>query len=171
MGFVENVLLKLFRHVDIEKTVDGQKVCYLRRFYLFERKSFKLYLHVIKRDDDDPDPHDHPWDFTTLILKNGYVDESYEFGESDRQTVNGYVTGTYRRTNKKDELHFLSVRKRKAEHLHQVKLRDGKPAWTIVLLGQYRRKWGFVKPDGKWVMWREYLNYWDPDPYDKPELQ
>jgi hypothetical protein len=158
MGFVEKLLLRLFRHVDIEKEVNGEKVCYLRRFYLIETRPFKLYLHIIKRSDDDPDPHDHPWDFTTLILKNGYIDESYVLNPWGRDNSD------------KDELSFLSVRHRKAEHVHQVKLKEGRPAWTLVVLGKYRRKWGFVTKD-RWVLWREYLNFWGEDPYDKPELQ
>lgn len=157
MNPIEWVLLKLFRHVDIKKVVDGQESVYLRRFYLVETEKVKVYLHIIKRSDEDPDPHDHPWDFTTIVLKNGYVDESYT------------IT---RKRLPDDRLGFLSVRKRRAEHIHMVKVQEGKPAWTLVFLGPYRRKWGFVKPQPEgWTDWRTYLNYWGPDPYDKVEKQ
>lgn len=59
---------------------------YLRRFYVWEKKWcpwFRIFIHKIARSDDDPDPHDHPWNFTSLILKNGYVDQSYGFNPFD----------------------------------------------------------------------------------------
>lgn len=163
MNKIEWLLLKLFRHVDIEKPdkKTGEKTVYLRRFFIFETKPLKLYLHIIKRSDDDPDPHDHPWNFSTLILANGYNDVEYYLDPYARVKV---------KRRKIDKLGFLSFRRRPAEHIHKVVLRGGKPAWTLAFIGRHRRNWGFATQDG-WKMWREYLNYWGPDPYDDPDLQ
>src|SRR5438105_1603982 len=40
-------------------------------------KKKETYLHRMLQSDDDRDPHDHPWDFTTRVVWNGYDDESY----------------------------------------------------------------------------------------------
>jgi hypothetical protein len=49
------------------------------------------------------------------------------------------------------------VVRRKAEHIHRVILCGGRPAWTLVKTGPYRREWNFVTKDGP-VPWRKYLN-------------
>lgn len=64
---------------DIKKIVDGVESVYLRRWYIFKSNHFNVMLHNIKRSDDDPDPHDHPWGFISIILRNGYMDEQYKF--------------------------------------------------------------------------------------------
>lgn len=151
---VNAVLLKLFDHVDIVKEVAGEKVTYLRRYFIFTCKRFNIYLHHIRRSDDDPDPHDHPWDFSTFILRGSYTNEGY------RQCGASYPC-----------LHpeFKDVRwyaKRKAEHIHQVKLIKKKMVWTLIFTGPYRREWNFVTRNGP-VMWRTYLGIPDGNPYDK----
>lgn len=148
------LLRKLFKHVDIIKTVDGQQVVYLRRYFIWKGKDgSRINIHHIRRSDDDPDPHDHPWDFSTLVFWGGYDDESYRMREG------------LRRRDVDDRLGFLSFRRRPAEHIHQVRLNRHKSAWTLVKLGPLRRDWGFVKDVG-WMYWRTYLNFWEPDPFD-----
>ena len=75
LDLIEPLLRLVFRYRDIEKKGMG---LYLRRFYLTPRtrpswwpdswKWYRFFLHHIVRSDDDRDPHDHPWDFTSLIL-------------------------------------------------------------------------------------------------------
>lgn len=135
----------LWRHVDIQK--DGQIA--IRRWFVTPR----LYLHHIRQSDNDPDPHDHPWDFTTLILWGGYLNHMYTRGRGARCLL------MVARTK------WLHVYDRNAEHCHQVKLSPGRTAWTLVSRGKYRRRWGFIRPTG-WVFWREHLGFWKPDPFD-----
>jgi len=66
--------------------------------------------------------HDHAWDFITFILKGGYTDVSPS-GE--------------------DKLKAGSIRFRKAEHIHNVVVEEGKSCWTFVIAFKPRRKWGF----------------------------
>ncbi len=149
--------------VDIIKTVNEEKVLYLRRWFICTTKWGNLYLHKILRSDDDPDPHDHPWNFWTLILWRGYFDMQYAWDVLRKER---YLSNA----EKTKPLRFYF---RKAEHCHQVKLINSKPAWTLVFLGKYDidREWGFVKEDGTWVYWRVYLNYWKENPYDRIEKQ
>lgn len=41
---------------------------YLDRLRLVQTPLFGLYLHHIHRPDREPDPHDHPWWFASLVL-------------------------------------------------------------------------------------------------------
>ena len=159
MSPVEKILLKLFEHHDITK----EGLLYLRRFFLFSTRWGGVYLHHIVRSDDDKFPHDHPWDFTTLILSGGYRDEQWQFDDSLGLTPAGIQ---YCRPFK--------IYRRKAEHIHRVRLWEVKTvpatnaaiavrgAWTLVLRGPIRREWNFVTQERK-VPWREYLKYDGPN--------
>lgn len=175
-SIIERLLMKLLPYFDIAKTLDGEKVVYLRRFYLFRSQPFNLFLHHILRSDDDPDPHDHPWSFLSLVLKNGYLDEPFLFFTSKRnpfiqEDEPGESSGVrhykpfdhealgFRLETPIEEVKPLRFVFRPAEHVHRVILHRG-PAWTLVFTGRERRPWGFVKSD-RWVFWRKYLNVWD----------
>jgi len=120
--------------------------------YLFRLWFGPLRLHVFHRGDEDPDPHDHPWDFWTFPLI-GYMEEV---------TVKSRFHGlpqfipyhTTERWVKPFRLHY-----RPAEHTHRVLSGKGKIV-TIVIRGSIRRKWGFLKNrDGKWcwIAWKKYV--------------
>lgn len=118
-----------FLFVKKEKEIrsrDGE--LHFRRWALFHAPWFKLYLHKIYQSDKDEDPHDHPWDFTSLICDGGYIEK----------TPSG--------------LRFCfcgDIVRHKAEDLHQIQL--FRPTTTLVLVGSYRRpNWGFGTKDG-WV--------------------
>lgn len=163
-SWFERLLMKYVPHFDIVKDVEGPNgtkhtVAYLRRFYLWRSKWIgknfgDLYLHKIFRSDDDPDPHTHPWDFRTFVLKGAYLDEGYEF------------EGTWndgQRWDGRDEiLRAPATRKRGRWHIHKVKLLDEKPAWTLVWTTGYTNdangdaEWFFVTTDDL-IPWRKYL--------------
>jgi len=126
-----------------EKNVIGNaKDPLLIRWILFRRESFGVYLHKFCRSDYDKALHDHPWPFVSVILRNGY----YEYHD---QTTDGTTECFWRRPG--------SVLLRPAEWRHRVELRDGKPSWSLILVGRRARKWGFFLPEG-WCWWRKH-NY------------
>jgi hypothetical protein len=45
---------------------------YLDRLRIVGTPQFSLYLHHIHRPDEEPDPHDHPWWFASLVLAGWY---------------------------------------------------------------------------------------------------
>lgn len=175
---------------DITKTVDGVVSVYLRRWYLFKSKHFNIMLHNIRRSDDDPDPHDHPWGFVSIILRNGYQDEAYKFvstcpNPEGYREAKGTVCGWEQRAGEyvvEDEYgHFKpvvherwgvrsgpvfnkvrpgSIIYRRAQHIHRVIITPGKEAWTLVFTGGEQRPWGFIRRTG-WVYWRKYLGAWN----------
>lgn len=78
-------------------------------------------LHHWLAPDDDRAPHDHPWGFTTFVLKGGYTDASPDGDE---------------------HLRAPAIRHRDAEHQHTVYPDEG-GAWTVIVTGPKVRSWGF----------------------------
>jgi hypothetical protein len=110
---------------------------YLHRWYVL--KSYKLcsvFIHKFVLSDETRGPHDHPWNFISIILWRGY----YEWTPT-----------------KQNKWMFIKRRKwpgmilfRRAEHKHRVELVDGKPAVTLIIRFRRRRVWGYHMPDG-WI--------------------
>lgn len=117
---------------------------YLTRWTLFENSRCALYLHIFHRS-DSIEMHDHPWDFWSLILWRGYVEETpaYEHRATIQPRFRLRVwPGT--------------ILRRPAEWVHRVELVNEKPAVTLVFRRNYRREWGFFTKKG-WQRWREYF--------------
>jgi hypothetical protein len=151
-GWFQRLLSCLFFHEDIVKDIDGRPSLYLRRWFLWgwspmskdPRPRRGIYLHHICRPDDDRDPHDHPWNFTTIVLRGGYVDERWGVIENGRVMVGLEPCGPG------------TIRRRQAEHLHRVQLAPGRTSWSLVFISPKRRSWGFMTEAG-WVHHANYL--------------
>lgn len=152
-----DILCALFSYRDIVKPEDGVPSLYLRRFYVYRGKDTHYFIHYIRRSDNDRDPHDHPWDFSSYMIAGGYTEQiAFRSG--------GSPTKSYTRALKPGQKIF-----NQAEHTHKVSLPLGQTAWTFVAAGNARRVWGFLTENG-WVDWRTYLNIpdeteesWDED--------
>ncbi len=172
---IERVLMALLPYFEITKTVNGEKVVYLRRFFLWRNHhGHSIYLHHILRSDDDPDPHDHPFDFTSIILRGGYFDQEWGFVPP---SVDGGPGNRYQKEG--TPVFPGEIVRRPASHIHRVILfskdygwdANGSfvsgpptPAWTLVITGPHFRHWGFIKED-RWVYWREYLGLGPDEEY------
>lgn len=107
------------------------------------------YLHVFHREDVDRDPHDHPFDYWTLPINQGYWEHVY----SPKNCFRMVRVPAWRWSH------------RPAEHRHRVvRTETGRwPLVTIVWRGPGRRKWGFWvrrfqgSPDRFWVYYRNYV--------------
>lgn len=88
-----------------------------------------IRLHHWLGADDARAFHDHPWSFTTFVLRGGYVDMTPAGSEY---------------------LRAPAVRHRGAEHRHTV-LPDMGGAWTIVVTGPKVRTWGFWANGTKFI--------------------
>jgi hypothetical protein len=102
---------------------------YMRRWTL-ETPWFSFRVHHILRSDHARSFHDHPFDYWSLLLTNGYTEH----------TPLGYRY--YPR---------FSLLKRYAESQHRLELTDG-PVWTLVWTGPNRKPWGFIQND-TWLPW------------------
>lgn len=118
----------------LEIVLDGEP--YMERCFLVggpRERGPSARFHLILRSDPGRDLHDHPWDFTSVILRGAYTEVTHT-GET-----------TYRAGD---------VIVRRAEDPHRLILDDG-PVWTLVRTGPVRRRWGFHTPAG-WVHWSDY---------------
>lgn len=134
---------------------------YMRRFWLFNpysrednapvlRLTLKLgkwrkvvaflisiRVHHIMREDGDRDPHDHPWNARTVILKGHYLE-------------------------KRDGPHCIILRRPGAtatlgfEEYHRIVEVGPAGAWTLFISGPWKGVWGF-RVNGVKVPWRDYL--------------
>ncbi|WP_448205458.1 hypothetical protein [Azospirillum sp. sgz302134] len=117
---------------------------YLTRRELVRLGPYRLYLHHFHRADQDPEYHDHPWAFVTLIVKGGYVEEVLTFA------------GVKRRTMRPGRIGFCPVGR-----AHRVaELLGGGETWTIIATGPKRWEWAFWRPvhDGlQRIPWRDFF--------------
>lgn len=110
---------------------------YLRRWHLIPRnKGCNLYLHDIRKSDDDRAMHDHPWDNTSFLLFGSYIEHTPE-GRFVRR-AGDVVT-------------------RPATALHRLEVVPGERAITLFTTGPKLREWGFQCPHG-WVHWQDFTS-------------
>lgn len=121
----------------------------------------RLRLHVFYRGDNDPDPHDHPWDFWTFPLTS-YVEEVAKPVTKGVAPLELLLLPPEKYTLSRQVVRAFRVHYRPATYCHRVIGRYGRigPIVTIVWRGRNGRKWGFLRnQDGKWCWtpWKEYV--------------
>lgn len=171
MTWFERLLTKCFKLVQIAggcdfDPIEGRPI-YLRRWFLWgdvekSRLGCAVMLHKFMRGDEDPEYHDHPWPFLSVVLWRGYIEETpvYSMGFVARE--NADHTQTIERVG---SIVALGVRDRKwpgmllfwpAGWKHRVELPGGKPVWTLVIRLKKQRSWGFWQGP-KFIPWRQFL--------------
>jgi len=145
----ETVKSLFTKHI-IKREVDNQP--YLIRWRILSTPWFKIRIHKILLSDNDC-PHDHPWNFISIILKGGYFEHSnyktmhYPKGLQVAQKIKWYKPGSvlFRRAEWKHklELKWLGIGKGMQECL------------TLVIMFKRRREWGFWTPRG-FEHWKKY---------------
>jgi hypothetical protein len=115
-----NILRKILSRVNRFDIANASGDVFMCRYRLVQTRFGCLYLHEILRSDEDLCLHDHPWRFVMLILSGGYS-EVLPNGNRWRSP------GT-----------FLF---RPAKFRHRIEV--ARPAWSLVVVGQKRRQWGF----------------------------
>lgn len=128
---------------------------YLVRYYIFlkdrERFPFNVFLHNFLRSDPD-DIHDHPWMWSTIILKGGYWEWVPTY-------CNGIINGETRIWRGPGTMRF-----NKAEAYHRIEIEPGVDCWTLFMTGRRIREWGFLTHKAwnfatfKWVRFDEYID-------------
>lgn len=94
---------------------------------------FSVRLHHWLGSDDLRWPHDHPYSFLTVVLRGAY---------DDVQPASEGAASEGAAAARVDRLRAGSVRFRRAEHRHSVRL-VSETATTLVITGPERREWGF----------------------------
>lgn len=131
----------LFKWFDIPDSRD-QDYTYLRRLRIVQTPWFAFLLHFIFVPDLDQDPHDHPWNFWSFVVRGGYTERFFEF-------VHDRNFSHFRKRHLRWSLHRMRV-----EHAHQI---DGISPRTCTLLfvGRRQRDWGFWMSEG-FIPWKTY---------------
>jgi hypothetical protein len=120
--------------------VIGPEPCpIIHRWTICKVRGRKLFLHHFLANVDERDLHDHPWPFVTFVL----------WGRYDDITEDG-----------RERLRAGSWASREALHTHRTHA-GPKGAWTVVLTGRWKRRWGFWR-DETWWPWREYERAYGP---------
>lgn len=115
---------------------------YLRRWFCIPRNRwFNVYLHMIKRSDDDRALHDHPWLNCSIVLAGGYFEHTIAYGGVESRTWRGRGSVTFRRA--------------KAAHRLEVDKSREPFALSLFITGPRIRQWGFHCPKG-WRHWQEF---------------
>ena len=97
---------------------------------------YPVLHHFTAPDNSDwNDAHDHPWSFTSYVLKGGYVEDVYEvFPNGDWRMESFYrAPGT---------VHHVSAR-----HIHRITHLPEGECWTLVVAGPQERETHFWKFD------------------------
>jgi hypothetical protein len=135
------------------------------RWTLFDVGDLKLMVHRFPGGSDDRDVHDHPRPFWTFVVWGGYDDlVPCEFckGEGWLPVPEPGITSLRKWCSPcrgrgvllNERMTPGKLRLRKAKHAHRTRAFD-EGAWTIVLMGPLRRRWGFWR-SGRWWFWRDY---------------
>jgi hypothetical protein len=110
---------------------------YLRRWWVMPRNDYcNVYLHDIRRSDDDRAFHDHPWANTSFLVVGGYIEHTPEgrFVRSAGEVVS-----------------------REASALHRLEVIPGQRAVSLFMTGPKVREWGFACGHG-WVHWKDFTS-------------
>jgi hypothetical protein len=109
-------------------------VLHFRRYALFQCVLFNIYIHRIFKDDQDTDPHDHPWNFWSIILWGSVIED----------TLNKPATGV----KSVGSCRFVSTK-----DFHKNRIIT--PVTTFVITGKRTREWGYMTDNG-WVDHKTY---------------
>ena len=129
---------------------------YLRRWWVIPRNPiFNVYLHEIRKSDDDRALHDHPWPNMSWLLKGQYLEILPQ--SQLAQPCADFVT------DDNGQRRFLCghlrcegfVIFRHAKTAHRLEVLPGGACWTLFITGPVLRSWGFRCAQG-WRHWREF---------------
>lgn len=152
---------RFFYRRDIPDLVDPDDI-YLTRWKILETPWFGIYLHRIRRPDNDRNLHDHPWPFLTLILRNGYVESFAPFLARAttyarlRRDVDPLYAPPARRVWYPFTVHVM---RRGQFHAITRFLHPDRDVWSLVLVGRRSNDWGYATPEG-FVGHDEYHARW-----------
>lgn len=124
----------------VKEIVSKYGQIHFRRFRLLQTPWFAIYIHQILKSDEDQDMHDHPWNFTSVILEGSYMEACKIAPDFDSIHYRTYYSG--------------DVIEHKAEDAHKLTLKS-QEVWTLVLVSGRTRYWGYQTPAG-WIGHEEY---------------
>lgn len=101
-----------------------------------------MRIHQILTKDNDRHPHDHPWEFRSIILTGWYKEE--------RLLKSGELATI---TRKAGDTYTCSQRE-----YHRITDISEEPLFTLCIIGKKQKRWGFLV-DGQHIDSHAYLDY------------
>ena len=105
---------------------------YLVRITLFSCPWFSIKLHKALMS-DPAIPHDHPWNYMSIILWGGYWEETLQQGIAAAET--SYIIKKWYGPG--------SILFRKGDKFHKLIIPEGKFSLSLIFTGRKWREWGF----------------------------
>ncbi len=134
---------------------------YMQRWWLHKPRGYKsshasdhaesgvgARVHRIIRSDTERHMHDHPWMSISIILRGGYWEIMPAMNGQDMTLDPWLIRKVWRGPG--------SIVFRRASDRHRLEIAEGGEAWTLFIMGPWRKVWGFYT-DAGFVPWREYL--------------
>lgn len=127
---------------------------FLDRWGLVHERFGGFLLHHIADADPGKDLHDHPWAFTSIVLRGGYTEEV-----ADTRVASAMATVADMYPDSCTPGAPRSWRRFSIHHMplttaHRITAAEP-GTWTLVLRGPTRRRWGFYLPT-HWIVWTSY---------------
>lgn len=139
--FLRNLFRKCFL---VKEIVSRNGEVHFQRYRLLQLPFFAVYIHYIAKSDEDKHPHNHPWNFTSIILKGGYKETVWHKNMLKKLPENEEALWTkkYIRT-----IWNNIINDRYAGDYHKIELI--KPTWTLVFTGRrLNDDWGYLTETG-----------------------
>ena len=124
-------LARLAKRLIPYEPIGRNGVTYLDRWVLARWGERRLYLHRFRFDDPEQ-PHNHPRTFVSFLFWGSYEEEVLQ----PDGTLRGH------------RIRAPHLRRFPPEHAHRIVRCRG--AWSLVLVGPWRREWGFRSGEA-WV--------------------
>lgn len=132
---------------------------YLTRWRVIQTPWFGVYVHRFDGPDPRPTLHDHPWDFTSVVLRGGYI-EATAYSDCDALPVNADKTGipesSLRVHSAWQTFAKGAINRKKASDAHTIVTLLRVPTWTLMFVGKRTRMWGYIEADGTWIAFDQH---------------
>jgi hypothetical protein len=128
--------------------IGGDASPYLSRWFVIPRNRwFNIYLHHIRRSDDDRALHDHPWVNCSILLDGGYCEWTIAAGGIENAVIRQAGDMVFRLPGAAHRLELPQQFGHGAPTL---------PAISLFITGPRVRQWGFHCPKAGWVHWQDF---------------
>lgn len=125
----------------VKEIVSKEGILYFKRYAIIECKFFNIYIHYIYQSDKDKHLHDHPWNYTSIVLSGSFREKHKPLhGESPFKNLCRF-----------------NISRAKANRFHKILKLRTKKVITLFFTGPRIREWGY-EVDGKWVDHISYRN-------------
>lgn len=102
---------------------------HFKRWQILKTRWFSIYLHGIYSEDKDKHLHNHPWDYTSIVLKGKYIEET-------PKGINKLYPG--------------KIVSRNGLDYHKILKLQTKSVYTLFFVSPIKRHWGYLV-NGEWV--------------------